>query len=105
MCYLSDQNFDEHLQHKSSMMVTFSAEWCGSCKAMAPVLDQIDLENSFPIAIAKLDVDESPITAIQYRIRSIPTVLFFKNGTLVDTVVGPVSKAVLTGKIHKLIEA
>jgi thioredoxin 1 len=78
-------------------MVDFWAPWCGPCRAIAPVLDELVEESGGRSTLMKVNVDESPALAARYGIRSIPTLLFFKEGTLVDRVVGAAPKTVLQG--------
>ncbi len=81
------------------MLVDFWAEWCGPCRVIAPVLDQIAGEYAGKLKITKLDVDANQQTPMRFNVRSIPSLLFFKGGKHVDTVVGAVPKAHLVGKI------
>jgi thioredoxin 1 len=78
-------------------MVDFWAPWCGPCRAIAPVLDELVEESGGRSTLMKVNVDESPALAARYGIQSIPTLLFFKEGTLVDRVVGAAPKTVLQG--------
>ena len=92
--HLTDQNFDETLAATQGLvMVDFWAEWCGPCRAIAPVLEELASEAR--VNLLKVNVDEHPELAARYGIRSIPTILFVKQGTVVDRVVGAVPKAVL----------
>jgi thioredoxin len=75
------------------------AEWCGPCRMLAPVLDQLAAESKGNYTVAKLNVDENPQTAAQFGIRSIPTMLIFKNGTLVDRLVGLQSKQAIAARL------
>ena len=81
-------------------MVDFWAPWCGPCRAIAPVLDELVEESGGRSTLLKVNVDESPALAARYEIRSIPTLLFFKEGTLVDRVVGAAPKTVLQGIVN-----
>lgn len=83
------------------VMVDFWATWCGPCLMIAPFIDQLASEYAGRVKVAKLDVDENNATAMQYRVRSIPSILFFKDGKHVDTVVGAVPKAALEAKIQQ----
>jgi thioredoxin 2 len=86
---VSDQTFShEVLSHPGPVLVDCWAPWCGPCRMVAPVIDQLAAEYAGRVKIAKLNVDENPATASQYRIQSIPTLLVFKNGTQVDQLVG-----------------
>jgi len=81
------------------VVVTFSATWCGPCKLIAPILDQLSDEFADKAKIVKVDVDQSKSTALQYNVKSVPTLLVFKNGEIVDKVVGAVPKSALKDKI------
>jgi thioredoxin 1 len=101
--HLTEQNFDETLaQHSEVVMVDFWAEWCGPCRAIAPVLDDLARESEGRVALAKVNVDENPGLAARYGIRSIPTVLFVKNGKVADQLIGAVPKAKIKEKLDAL---
>jgi thioredoxin 1 len=101
--HLTEQNFDEALAaNQCVMMVDFWAEWCGPCKAIAPVLEDLARESAGAIVLAKVNVDENPGLAARYGIRSIPTVLFVKQGKVADQVIGAVPKAQLKKKLDAL---
>jgi thioredoxin len=94
--HLTERNFDETLLATEGVaMVDFWAEWCGPCRAIAPILDEIAEASEGRVTLMKVNVDQSPGLAARYGIRSIPTILFMKQGTVVDRVVGAVPKAVL----------
>ncbi|WP_455477061.1 thioredoxin [Bartonella sp. B41] len=97
-CIKSDSsNFEnEVLSSSIPVVVDFWAEWCGPCKMIAPILDEIALEMKNQIKIAKINIDENPDLATQYGIRSIPTLLMFKNGNVVSNIVGASSKGRLS---------
>lgn len=98
--HLTERNFDETLATSEGvLMVDFWAEWCGPCRAIAPVLDDLARESEGRVTLAKVNVDESPGLAARYAIRSIPTILLVKGGTVVDQVVGAVPKAQLKKKL------
>ena len=89
----SDSNFaDIVLKSDKPVIVDYWAEWCGPCKMIAPILEQADQEIGDKINIVKINIDENPNTPTQYGIRSIPTLMLFKNGETVDTKVGGMSK-------------
>lgn len=97
----TDENFEaEVLTAESLTLVDFYADWCGPCKMMAPIIDELSKEYEGTVKIGKLNVDDSPETSSKYRVMSIPTLLFIKNGEVVDTVVGAVPKAQLIEKIN-----
>lgn len=98
---VTDSNFaDEIGGHEGLSMVDFWAVWCGPCRMIAPIVEELAGEyEDKGVRVAKLDVDHNPQTAAQFGVRSIPSVLFFKNGEHVDTVIGAVPKPVLEGKI------
>ena len=99
---VTDGTFQAEVEaHQGLVVVDFWAEWCGPCRAIAPVLEQLAAEYSGKLKVAKVDVDQSQQTAMRFNIRSIPTLMFFKNGSRVDTVVGAMPKAHLAGKIDQ----
>lgn len=85
------------------VLVDFWAHWCGPCKVIAPIIDELAKEYAHKIKIGKVDVDSNPRTATTYGIMSIPTLIFFKNGQVMDQVAGIVSKADLKHKIEEYI--
>jgi thioredoxin 1 len=104
--YLSDDTFQkEVLESDKPVMVDFWASWCGPCLALAPIIDEIAETYSDKIKICKLNVDENQKTAMQYGIKGIPTILFFKNGQVVEQSVGLVPKDYLEDLIKKVIES
>ena len=96
----NDANFaSDVLEAKELVVVDFYADWCGPCKMMAPIIDE--LANQYTdVKIGKLNVDDSPQTSKNYRVMSIPTILLIKNGQVVESIVGLVSKAQLVDKIN-----
>lgn len=93
---VTDASFDtEVLKSSKPILVDFWAEWCGPCRAVGPVLDQILAENGEKLDIVKLNVDENPQTAMTYKITSIPAMIVFQNGEAVKTIVGAKPKPAL----------
>jgi len=101
---VTDVSFSTEVEQSSGLtLVDFWATWCGPCLAIAPVVDQLATEYAGKVKIAKLDTDANQRTAVKFNVRSIPSILFFKDGKHVDTVVGadPRIKSILEGKIQK----
>jgi len=101
---LTDSNFQEEVINSPILvMVDFWAEWCGPCRMISPIIEEIAQEFSDKIKVGKLNVDENRITASRYGIQAIPTLLFFKGGQLVNQIVGVQSKARLVELINKFL--
>jgi len=95
--HVSDESFEkEVLQSDQPVLIDYWAEWCGPCKIIAPVLEEIAAEYSDRLIVAKLNIDDNPQTPPKYSIRGIPTLMIFKDGEVKGTKVGAVSKAQLT---------
>ena len=98
--YVTDATFDkEILQASGPVLVDYWAEWCGPCKMIAPILDEIANEYGDKLKVAKLNIDENPVTPPKFGIRGIPTLMLFRGGNVEATKVGAVSKSQLTAFI------
>jgi thioredoxin 1 len=101
---VTDSSFDkEVLQSEKPVLVDFWAEWCGPCRMVAPIVKEIGSDYDGRIVVTKLDVDSNPEVSAKFGIRNIPTILFFKNGQIVDKQVGAVPKNVLIAKLEALL--
>jgi thioredoxin 1 len=101
---VNDSNFEELVVKSGTpVIVDFWAEWCGPCRMVAPIIDEIAKEFEGKVVVTKCDVDNSPLVASKYSIRNIPTVLFFKEGKIVDKQVGAVPKSNFVAKLTPLI--
>jgi thioredoxin 1 len=101
---VDDKNFDETVINSDKpVVVDFWAEWCGPCRMIAPIMEEISKEYSGKVVVAKCDVDNSPQITVKYGIRNIPTVLFFKNGEVADKQVGAVPKNNFITKLNALL--
>jgi thioredoxin 1 len=101
---VSDASFEtDVLQSEKPALVDFWAEWCGPCKMIAPILDEIAEEYSGKIKVCKVNVDSNPETAAKFNVRGIPTLLVFKNGVIEATKVGALSKGQLTEFVESLV--
>ncbi|HCR55268.1 MAG TPA: thioredoxin [Cytophagales bacterium] len=96
---LNDSNFDEAIKGDKPVLVDFWAEWCGPCKMIGPVVEELAGEYEGKAVVAKVNVDENPEVAGRFGIRSIPTLLVFKGGQIVDKQIGAVPKSVLAQKL------
>jgi thioredoxin len=103
---LTQTTFDETLATTEGLLlVDFWAPWCGPCRAIAPVLDSLVAESGGRVQLAKVNVDEEPALAARYEIRSIPTILFVKDGRIIERVVGGLPRATLDAKIQSALNA
>ena len=100
---ITDSNVEGILNEGKPVVIDFWAPWCGPCKMVGPIVDELSEEFKDQITIGKCDVDENNDLPAKYGIRNIPTILFFKNGEVVDKQVGAVSKAALTDKVKALL--
>ena len=102
--HVSDENFEEEvLKSDLPVLVDYWAEWCGPCKMIAPILDDISSEYAGKLRIAKLNIDENPVTPPKFGIRGIPTLMIFKEGNVAATKVGALSKSQLAAFIDSTI--
>lgn len=98
----TDANFKkEALEADKPVLVDFYADWCGPCKIMAPIIEELATEYDGAVKIGKLNVDDNPDIARQYRVMSIPTMIIYKNGEAVDTIVGVAAKKALKEKLDE----
>ena len=102
---ITDQNFQEITGQPGLSMVDFWAVWCGPCRMVAPIVEQLADEYAGQVTVGKLDVDANTRTATQFNVRSIPTILFFRDGKVVDQVIGAVPRPALESKIKQHLAA
>ena len=100
---ITDSNFQEILAEGKPVVMDFWAPWCGPCKMVGPIIDELASGGEGKVIIGKCDVDENGDVAAEYGIRNIPTVLFFKNGELVDKQVGSAPKSAYVAKIEAIL--
>ena len=101
---VNDSNFEQEvLKHNGPVMVDFWATWCGPCRMLGPVVEELAKEYEGKVKVCKLNTDEGPNVSTKYRITSIPTIIFFKNGEVAGQTVGLQSKAALQEKLNALL--
>ncbi|WP_108822232.1 thioredoxin [Dysgonomonas sp. Marseille-P4361] len=101
---ITDASFEEILNSEKPLVIDFWAEWCGPCRMVGPIVDELAEEFADKVTIGKVDVDNNDEITSKYGIRNIPTILFIKNGEVVDKQVGAAQKSVLQGKIENLLK-
>jgi thioredoxin 1 len=100
--HVTDDDFEERvIKAKGLALVDFWAEWCGPCRMVAPILEELAVEYEGRVTVTKLNVDENRQTPTQFGIRSIPTILFFKDGSRIDQVIGALPKSAIRTKIQQ----
>ncbi len=102
---ITDANFEQVIASDKPVLVDFWAEWCGPCKMIGPVVEELASEYEGKAVIGKVDVDSNPAVSAKFGIRSIPTLLVFKGGEVVDKQIGAVPKSVLSQKLDAQVEA
>ena len=104
MAYIfTDENAKKEIESGRPVIIDFWAEWCGPCKHISPIVDELSNEYDGKVLIGKYDVDEGDELLSEYNVRNIPTILFFKNGKLVDRNVGSIEKSALAQKIEAIL--
>lgn len=101
---VTDTNFDQTLKDNGLVLVDFWAEWCGPCRMVAPVMEEIASEYEGKVTVAKLDVDANPQTAMRYRVMSIPTIILFKDGQPAEVMVGARPKGHFVAQLSKHVQ-
>ena len=101
---ITDANFEELLGTGKPMVLDFWAEWCGPCRMVSPIIDELAQEYEGRVTIGKINVDENDDVVGRFGIRNIPTVIFFKNGEMVDRIVGATSKDKFKEKVENLLK-
>ena len=101
---ITDENFEsEVINSDKPVLIDFWAVWCGPCKAIAPIVEELSVEYEGKIKVGKLNVDDNQQTSIKFGVRSIPTLLIFKNGKLADTIIGAVPKSNIVNKLKAVL--
>ncbi|MGQ9799848.1 MAG: thioredoxin [Ignavibacterium sp.] len=102
---ITDSNFEQEvLKSDKPVLIDFWAVWCGPCKLIAPIVEQLAIEYEGKLKVGKLNVDYNQQSAIKYGIRGIPTLLLFKDGKVADTIIGAVPKKIIVSKIEPLLK-
>ena len=102
---VTDQTFEQEVLNSSiPVLVDFWAPWCGPCRAIAPIVEELAEELEGKVKVCKCNVDENPITPGKFGIRAIPTLIIFKNGEAVESIVGAVAKSTILNALNKVLE-
>lgn len=101
---VTDSNFEQLVNSGKPMVLDFWAEWCGPCRMVGPIIDDLDKEYTGQVTVGKMDVDNNNDVVSKFGIRNIPTVLFFKDGKVVDKLVGAAQKSAFVDKIDALLK-
>lgn len=102
--YIQEQEFDQLIAENDLVVVDYTAPWCGPCRAVAPLIDRLATDYEGKATVVKIDIDQNPENPKKYRVRSIPTVLFFKQGNLVHTIVGKASYEMFSNVVEKQLK-
>ena len=100
---VNDENYDQVINTEMPVLLDLGATWCGPCKALAPIIEELAAEYEGKAVIAKVDVEDAPGVAAKFRVRNVPTCLFIKGGELKDKTVGAVQKQTLVEKLNALL--
>lgn len=103
MTNITNENFNDYISSDKPLVIDFWATWCGPCRMISPILDELSTTYNDKVTIVKCDVEEADSVAAQFGIRNVPTLLFFKDGKQVDKLVGAASKSKIEEKIKALI--
>ena len=100
--YIGDDNFEQFLNEKKDLAIDFYADWCGPCKIMSPIFEEVAKEVTPKVTFAKINVDDSTKTAEKFYIMGVPTILYFKGGKLADKTIGAIPKSAFRSKIKEI---
>lgn len=100
---ITNDNYKEYVKGDLPLMIDFWATWCGPCRQMSPIVEELAKEYDGKVVVGKCNIDEAEDIAMQHGIRSIPTILFIKNGEIIDKTVGAVPKSKLVDKLEKIL--
>lgn len=100
---ITDADFESVIKDNSVVVIDFWAQWCGPCKMVGPIIDELAKDYSDKAVVGKIDVDSNPTACVEYGIRNLPAILFFKDGVMVDRQIGAVTKTVLSNKLNAIL--